>query len=116
MRFVNLAGWASISMLVVAGCNQQSNLEQAASLDGDWAVVARQGDGITATPEELQGMRWSVQGREIVGVDPGGSAGKMSFTLDHTKTPSEIDITAVDGNRQGETDAGIYSLQEQRLR
>ena len=116
MRFFIFAGWASVAILVASGCSRQPSSKQATSLDGDWAVVAIQGDGITATPTELKGQRWSVKGSEIIGFGPDGSSGKMSFTLDRTKTPHEINITAVDGNRKGETDAGIYSLREQRLR
>ena len=116
MRLVCFAGWASAVILVASGCNSQSSAKQATNLDGDWAVVAMQGDGETATPAELKGQRWSVKGSEIIGFGPDGSAGKMTFTLDRTKTPHEIDITAVDGNCKGETDAGIYAVDDQRLR
>jgi uncharacterized protein (TIGR03067 family) len=116
MRLVCFAGFSSAVILVASGCNQQQGAKQATSLDGDWSVVAMRGDGVTATPAELKGQRWSVKGSEIIGFGPDGSSGKMSFTLDQTETPHKIDITAVDGNRKGETDAGIYSLEDQRLR
>jgi uncharacterized protein (TIGR03067 family) len=116
MRFVEFRGYAAIAVLFVAGCNGQPSPNQTADLDGEWSVVAMHGQGHSATPAELDGMRWSVSGREIVGTNPDGSSGIMSFALDHSTTPQRIDITALDGNRKGETDAGIYMLDGHRLR
>ncbi len=114
MRLIAFSGVAFV--LVAAGCTQQPASNQGASLDGDWKVVAIRGDGIVATPTELEGMRWKVTHDEIVGSMPDGSSGKMSFMVDQSATPNQIDITAIDGNRKGETDVGIYSLEGQRLR
>lgn len=117
MRLVTFAGWMWAAILVASGCNQQAcDIQATSKLDGDWAVVVMQGNGVTATPAELKGQRWLVKGREIIGIGPDGSSGRMSFALDQTKTPRQIDITAVDGNRKGETDTGIYSLEGTRLR
>ena len=69
-----------------------------------------------ATDQEMKGMRWSIKGSEITGIDPNGSSGRMSFNLDSTKNPPTIDLTAIDGNRKNETDLGIYSLDNGRLR
>jgi uncharacterized protein (TIGR03067 family) len=115
MRRIYCAGLALVIILITSSCNQQRLSEQLTGLEGDWAVVAMRGENESATPTELKGMRWSVKGNEIMGFDPDGSSGKMAFKLDETKNPHWIDISALDGNRKGETDAGIYSVDGQQL-
>lgn len=92
-----------------------STRELASSLDGEWAVVAIRGKGVTATAKETHGMRWSIRDGAITGHNPDGSSGRMTFTLDHNHAPLQIDITAADGNRKGETDHCIYRLDGSRL-
>lgn len=116
LRFTKLAEWTSVAILILSGCNQRPSFEGASELDGQWTVVAMHGDGVAAAPAQVDGMRWQVDGSEIVGIGPDGASGRMAFKLNPTTTPPEIDLTAVNGNRKGETDLGIYSLSENRLR
>jgi uncharacterized protein (TIGR03067 family) len=86
-----------------------------ADLQGEWVVVAMEGAGEKATADDVKGMKWAIKGNEITGSQPGHS-GKMSFKLNAGTTPKGIDVTALDGNRKGETDPGIYAIDGQRLR
>jgi uncharacterized protein (TIGR03067 family) len=88
---------------------------QVSELEGEWEVVAMEGDGLKASADDVRGMRWAVKGNVITGSQPGVS-GKMSFKLDPKKTPKEIDITSLDGNLKGTTAPGIYEIEGQTLR
>lgn len=83
---------------------------------GEWIVVGIEAEGRIAKPEELRGMRWSIKGDVITATNPDGSGGRMRYTLNAEKSPKEIDLTALDGNRKGQTDPGIYELKNGRLR
>ncbi|MEX1233034.1 MAG: TIGR03067 domain-containing protein [Planctomycetaceae bacterium] len=91
------------------------SIRESSVLDGEWDVVAMQGDGVAATSTELKTQRWSVAGNEITGLAH-GTSGKMSFTLDTAHTPHQINITPPDGNGKGITIAGIFEMTGQRLR
>jgi uncharacterized protein (TIGR03067 family) len=115
MRVSYTVGVAALAAIGLVGCNKKSNVP--AVLEGKWAVIAMEDEGGKhASPQEIGGMSWSVSGNLIIGTNPGGSTGKMSFKLDPDKFPKAIDVTAIDGNRKGETDRGIYSLEDKRLR
>ena len=109
MRALQFIGLAVLALLGTVGCSKKSDT---AVLEGKWAVVAMTG----ASPDEIKGMTWSVIGNQITGTNPGGPSGKMSFKLVDKSQPKTIDFTALDGNRQGQTDVGIYSLEQDRLR
>lgn len=40
----------------------------------------------------------------------------MEFNINPDTKPKQFDVTALDGNRKGETDLGIYELENNRLR
>ncbi|HEX4613062.1 MAG TPA: TIGR03067 domain-containing protein, partial [Urbifossiella sp.] len=84
-------------------------------LQGEWVVVAIEGDGRKASADDVKGMRWAIKGNEITGRQPGGD-GKMSFRLNPGATPKEIDVTSLDGNQKGTTSPGIYAIDGPKLR
>ena len=89
--------------------------KEVSALEGEWAVVAMEGDGKKVVVGASQGMKWSIKGNEITASQP-GVTGNMSFALDPKKSPKEIDITARDGNLKGTTTPGIYALEGRKLR
>jgi len=113
MRFISLIGFL---ILGVAGCSKAPHSEDTAALEGEWAVVRMEDQSRASTDQEMKGMRWSIKGSEITGTNPDGSSARMSLQIDSTKSPATIDLTALDGNRTGETELGIYSLEAGRLR
>jgi hypothetical protein len=71
--------------------------EDVAKLQGEWTVLAMEGDGETVHVQEREGAKWVIKGNEITATQA-GMTGKMSFKLNPGKTPKEIDVTALDGN------------------
>jgi uncharacterized protein (TIGR03067 family) len=73
--------------------------------ESEWWPVNR-----PATKDEFPKWRWTVQGNEMnwTGVSTGDV--KVSFTVDPTKSPKEIDFTFLDGPHKGEKCLGIYKL------
>jgi RNA polymerase sigma factor (sigma-70 family) len=89
---------------------------EAKALEGAWVVVALEANGRKATPEEVKGMRWTVRGGEVTATDPDGGTDKLSIRLDPGKSPKEIDLVALGGPNKGQTAAGIYQLDDGKLR
>ncbi len=85
-------------------------------LEGEWNVVEMEGGGHKATPDEVRGMTWSINGTTITATDPDGSTGKMEFKLNPNASPKEFDVSALGGNTKGGTSLGIYELKNSRLR
>jgi uncharacterized protein (TIGR03067 family) len=101
---------------VSALCAEKETPESVAqALKGDWTVVGIEDAEMKATPDELRGMQWSIEGDMISASQPGVS-GKMRFKVDPTQSPKHFDITSLDGNMKGSTDIGIYELENDRLR
>jgi uncharacterized protein (TIGR03067 family) len=118
MRITLLGASAALFVLCIAGCSKTEN-GSTNVLDGNWAVVAITADGerggVCASRDQIKGMTWSINDGQIIGTNPDGSTGKMSFRLESEKALKTIDITATDGNCKGETARGIYALGQKRL-
>ena len=71
------------------------------SLQGDWVVVGMEDKGYKARPQELQGMRWVINGDIITATDPDGSTGKMRYKIDPNVSPGHFDITSLQGKLKG---------------
>lgn len=73
--------------------------------ESEWWPVNR-----PTTKEEFPKWRWTVEGNEMnwTGVSTGNV--KVSFSLDPTRTPKEIDLTFLDGPHKGEKCLGVYQL------
>jgi uncharacterized protein (TIGR03067 family) len=66
--------------------------------------------------EEIQKKwQWTIHGQEITWTRPGSAAVKLSFTVDPSKSPSQIDLTFLDGPNQGEKCRGIYKFERANL-
>jgi uncharacterized protein (TIGR03067 family) len=93
--------------------------KEAKKLQGEWQVVEGERNGKKATREsaEIKDMRFVFKDNElIVGIANGnGAERKSNFKLDPAKMPTEIDITSLDGQEKGQTTAGIYKLDKDRL-
>ncbi len=109
---------ACVALLVIPvwGQDRDASTQGAKFLQGEWIVVGIEDGGLKATPEELEGMRWSIKGNVITATQP-GAAGRMLYKLNPEARPREIDITSLDeGPLQGQTDPGIYEFKDGRLR
>ena len=61
-----------------------------------------------AKPEEFQAWRWTIKGQEIVWTRPQQEDLRLSFTVDATASPRQIDLTFLNGPDKGEKCLGIY--------
>lgn len=61
-----------------------------------------------AKPDEYQKWQWTIQGREIIWTRPAHEAVRLSFTVDPTASPRQIDLTFLNGPDKGEKCQGIY--------
>src|SRR5919201_5906858 len=85
-------------------------------LQGEWRAVELQTSGNPAPKEVVEKARLEVKGDEMTWNSGGASVRKSRIRLDPSKTPKEIDITALDGPDRGTTYLGIYSLEKGQLR
>jgi uncharacterized protein (TIGR03067 family) len=73
--------------------------------ESEWWPVNR-----PTTKDEFPKWRWTIKGNEMswTGVSTGDV--KVSFSVDPTKSPKEIDFTFLDGPHKGEKCLGVYKL------
>ena len=90
--------------------------DDAKNLQGTWQAIAIEGNGKEFPADEVQDIQIVVKGNEIYAVKPEGEDPKNQFKLDPGKAPKTIDLTAIDGQRKGQVVAGIYSLNDGKLR
>ena len=117
MRNFFVAKLLLIFLVMLSGCAEKPADQTARVLDGEWAVRSIKGKDVATTPEDVEGMKWQITGDMVLATQPDGATGKMKIRLDHEK--KSIDITSIEGgcgNRVGETDLGIFSLENDRLR
>ena len=79
-------------------------------------AVELQTGGNPAPKEVVEKARLEVKGDEMTWNSGGGGVRKSKIRLDPSKSPKEIDITALDGPGPGTTYPGIYSLEKGQLR
>ena len=99
---------------LVAAEPQSAN--DAKSLQGTWQAVALEGNGERKPDDEAKELKVVFKGDEVFVVKSEGEGRKVKFKLDSSKTPNAIDLIAIDGSDKGKTAAGIYSLNDGRLR
>ena len=129
----------ALMLAAALGCSRSSSTpsaapappapDDAAQLQGKWKPVSAKGAGQEAPAEELGKVRFVIEGNKlsIRGEDRPDEA--FSFTLDPTKLPKEIDLTALNkegkpsilrttSNDPGTKDVrkGIYSLEGDTLK
>jgi uncharacterized protein (TIGR03067 family) len=93
--------------------------EAAKSLQGEWRAVKLRANGVEASEDDVKAFRMAVKGDEITLMTCKGDRcieRRKKYKLDPTKSPREIDLTALDGQEQGATQPCIYSVDEGRLR
>jgi uncharacterized protein (TIGR03067 family) len=86
-------------------------------IQGTWAFVAIEEEGIKKSQRELKGMEdrlyWTFRENELVRT-LGGEAAKGKFKLDAKGLPKQIDIFDYAG--KGKTVRGIYMFEGERLK
>jgi RNA polymerase sigma factor (sigma-70 family) len=89
------------------------------ALQGKWKPVKIASKEGEAPADELKGMSWEIEGDKILTIDKPGEDRKeeMSFTLDATTSPKQIDLTALTGPAavKGKVMPAIYELKGGKL-
>jgi uncharacterized protein (TIGR03067 family) len=116
MRVIALIGFSVVCCIVLGGCSGDTSSKDLAALNGDWAFVAIENHGEVATPNEIKGQRWSINGNMITAIMSGVADHKMAFKLDADKTPKEMDILPQYDPYEGKSSRAIYTLESGKLR
>ncbi|MCA9226443.1 MAG: TIGR03067 domain-containing protein, partial [Planctomycetales bacterium] len=77
---------------------------------GTWAMDICDSEvaGFGDSQDIVKNWRWAVNGNEIKWTRSNGEIWKLTFTVDPTKSPNEIDLTFLDGPHKGEKCLGMY--------
>ena len=94
----------------------EKNEKTAQDLQGTWQAVDLEGNGEKRPAEEVNELKVVIRGDEIYAVKPQGEDPRSHFSLDPSKEPKAIDIIPQDGPSKGKIAAGIYALENGRLK
>ena len=94
---------------------EPKSANDAKDLQGTWQAVDLEANGERKPDDEIKELQVIIQGDDLA-IKPDGEGRKCKFTLDSGKTPKAIDLIPCDGEGKGKTFAGIYSLQNGKLR
>ena len=116
-------GWTAVfAALTAAVPNREAPaggaLEQ---LHGSWEITAMVLGGLPTPPADFAGLRVEIRDDRLTVVPPATGEGALSpgsyaCTIDPTKSPGLIDLTALDGPFKGKVFAGLYDLRGDVLR
>jgi uncharacterized protein (TIGR03067 family) len=95
---------------------EPKSANDAKNLQGTWQAVDLEANGEKQSDDQIKELQVVFKGDQVFAVKPDGEGRKVKFKLDSSKTPNAIDLIAIDGSDQGKTAAGIYSLENGRLR
>jgi uncharacterized protein (TIGR03067 family) len=77
---------------------------------GTWAMDLCDSEtkGFGDSQDVVKNWRWAINGNEIVWSRSKDEVWKLTFAVDPTKSPKEIDLTFLDGPHKGEKCLGMY--------
>ncbi len=112
---ISMTGGGHTSLIFLQPVAPNETEKELASLQGTWRFEIIQTDGWPKPagkgPDQFgQGddRQWIVKGNEIQWLAPEGEEIKLTFTLDPTKAPKQIDATFLNGPHKGKKCTGIY--------
>jgi uncharacterized protein (TIGR03067 family) len=85
-------------------------------LEGTWKVVRSEEDGKKSSAQAIKDLKLVFKGNKVSIRKGGKTSRSYSFTLDPTKKPRQINVTALDGKAKGKTGLGIYELEGDTLK
>jgi uncharacterized protein (TIGR03067 family) len=95
----------------VAGANADRE-----KLVGDWTVLSGQENGKALPAEKVKGKRVVITKDTITVHEENNQKRVMSYKLDATANPKQIDMTTTEGSDKGKTSHGIYALEGDSLK
>jgi uncharacterized protein (TIGR03067 family) len=97
-----------------AGANNGANADQEKLL-GNWTVVSGQEDGKALPPEKVKGSQVVIT-KDTFTCQEETQKRMMTYKLDASTTPKQIELTTTEGSDKGKTSHGIYALDGDALK
>jgi uncharacterized protein (TIGR03067 family) len=94
--------------------NNTANADQEKLL-GSWTVVSGQEDGKALPPEKVKGSHVVIT-KDTLTCQEENQKRVMTYKLDSSTTPKQIELTTTEGSDKGKTSHGIYSLDGDALK
>lgn len=99
----------------VASANNGENADRE-KIVGNWTVLSGQEDGKPLPAEKVKGSRVVITKDSITVHEENNQKQVMSYKLDPSTTPTQIDLTPTEGSEKGKTSHGIYALEGDNLK
>lgn len=117
MRARFLISLLVLFVIAADGRQEDETRKDLKRIQGSWAFVAIEEDGIRKSQRELKGLEdrlyWTFSNHELVR-NLGGESAKGKFKLDARTQPKEIDLFDYAG--KGKTVRGIYTFEGNQLK
>jgi uncharacterized protein (TIGR03067 family) len=97
-----------------ASANNAANADQEKLL-GNWTVVSGQEDGKALPPEKVKGSQVVIT-KETLTCQEETQKRVMTYKVDSSTTPKQIELTTIEGSDKGKTSHGIYALDGDALK
>ncbi|VTR99825.1 Uncharacterized protein OS=Singulisphaera acidiphila (strain ATCC BAA-1392 / DSM 18658 / VKM B-2454 / MOB10) GN=Sinac_5784 PE=4 SV=1 [Gemmata massiliana] len=108
-----------VALLVLAtGCGKKADPPRSESLEGTWLLVQLEAGGavqdkyVSAMPEGEKTIKITANQLTFPG---GNKDAPLSYTLDSSKSPNEIDMNGTNPNGQSEKMYGVCKLEGDKL-
>lgn len=85
-------------------------------LQGTWQAIAGEGNGEKLPNDQVQALRFVIDGDKLLVIKPEGERQELTFKLDSRQTPNAINLTPLDGTRKDCPVQGIYALKNGQLK
>src|SRR5437868_4456841 len=107
----------ALSFLAADGSKQDETKKDLQKLQGTWAFVAIEENGVKKSPHDLKGMEdrlnWTFTGSQLIR-NLGSELAKGKFRINATKQLKEIDL--FDYAKKGDVIQGIYAFDGDQLK
>lgn len=104
-----------LGLLCVGDAQQDAVSKDRAAIQGMWAMVSTETEGITHSGEALSVYKIVFVGTQFLGAFHSGPA-SGTFELDVQPAVRAIDLHLSDGSFKGKIQAGIYQLEDDSLK
>ena len=82
---------------------------------GKWKLIGCDSQYWESPVDEAREWQWEIEKNEINWTGPSDGESHITFTIDSTRLPHEIDFTFLNGPQQGEVCRGVYEFKNEVL-
>jgi uncharacterized protein (TIGR03067 family) len=104
-----------IALLLAADQPSGATKKDAEKLQGTWVMTALEVEGKALPEDKFKDVTLEIKGDKYT-VTTGDKKHELTFTLDATKSPNEIDLVFPDGPNLPKRHKGIYELEGDAFR